>query len=285
MTWKKYLLLLMVILVFQFSYSQESLNIITFNIRYNTSIDSANSWPFRKDLVAGQIAFHEADLVGVQEALNNQMEDLNQLLKNYASIGVGRKDGNTNGEYAAIFYNTQRLKMLDNATFWLSETPEKTGATGWDAALPRIVTWGLFEDVETGKKFYVFNTHFDHMGKIARKESAKLLMEKVTEIAKNNPAIITGDFNATLKDEPIKLITDKSNPNHFTDSREINKTTHYGPDWTFNNFIINNPDKKRIDFIFIKNGITVLKHATLAEINNGRFTSDHFPVFSTIVLP
>lgn len=282
---KKYLLTISVLLLFQLTYAQSPLNIMTFNLRLNTPADSANSWPFRKDLVARQILSHQTDIVGVQEALNDQMEDLKERLKNYASIGVGREDGKTKGEYSAIFYNTDRLQMLNHATFWLSETPDKAGSRGWDAALPRIVTWGLFKDLKSGKEFYAFNTHFDHMGKTARKESALLLMKKVNEIAGNKPVVITGDFNAIPADEPIRLLLDPENPLHFIDSKAISKTAHSGPEGTFNNFVFNNSKQERIDYIFIKNGMSVLNHATLVESSNNRYTSDHFPVFAQIVLP
>jgi len=198
--------------------------------------------------------------------------------------GVGRDDGKTKGEYSAIFYDTTRLKFLNGSTFWLSEHPDAVGVKGWDAALPRIVTWCSFEDKLTHKNLYAFNTHFDHMGKVARAESAKLLLQKVKEIAGNNPVIVTGDFNASDEDEPIKIIVDKSNAAHLTDSKLISLSPHYGPDGTFNGFQTKEVDDKAIDHIFIKNNLKVLKHATISESWNGRFSSDHFPVFAQISL-
>lgn len=264
--------------------AQSPVTIMTFNLRLNTTSDGENSWPYRKDMVAAQILKKGVDIVGVQEALDDQMTALKQRLKGYAAIGVGRDDGQAGGEYSAIFYNTKKFKLLNGSTFWLSPTPDEAGSVGWDAALPRIVTWGQFEDLNSGSEFFVFNTHFDHIGKIARKESALLLMQKVDEIAEDYPAIITGDFNSVPTDEPIKLLENPSNPLHFTDSRDASETPHSGPEGTFNNFKTTNP-QERIDYIFIKNGVKVLNHSTIAETPDSRFSSDHFPVVSQVVVP
>ena len=190
----------------------QDLNVMTFNIRYNTMSDSVNAWPYRKDKVASQVLFHEAHILGVQEALHDQMLDLQERLSQYKYAGVGRDDGKEKGEYSAIFYDTARLQALQTKTFWLSETPEVPGSKSWDAAITRIVTWIKFRDKKTKKIFFAFNTHFDHIGKIARRESAKLLLQKIKEIAGNTPAVITGDFNAEPADEPVQVIKDLSNP-------------------------------------------------------------------------
>jgi endonuclease/exonuclease/phosphatase family metal-dependent hydrolase len=156
--------------------SQE-VNVMTFNIRYNTKNDSLNAWPYRKDNAASQIRFHNVHILGVQESLHEQMMDLSQLLLKYKYTGVGRDDGKIKGEYSAIFYDTTRLKLMESSTFWLSLTPDVPGSKSWDAAITRIVTWAKFKDAISKKIFYVFNTHFDHIGKEARRESAKLLKQ------------------------------------------------------------------------------------------------------------
>ena len=166
----------------------QELNIMTFNIRYNTAADSLNAWPYRKDKVASQVLFHEAHILGVQEALHDQVVDLQQRLPQYKYAGVGRDDGKEKGEYSAIFYDTTRLQVLQTKTFWLSETPEVPGSKSWDAAITRIVTWIKFRDKKTKKIFFAFNTHFDHIGQVARRESAKILLQKVKEIAGATPA-------------------------------------------------------------------------------------------------
>src|SRR6185436_4361713 len=169
------------------SIQSQELNVMTFNIRYNTKNDSLNAWPYRKDNAASQVKFHNVHILGVQEALYDQMMDLSQSLTKYKYTGVGRDDGNTKGEYSAIFYDTTRLKLIESSTFWLSLTPEVPGSKGWDADITRIVTWARFKDKISKKIFFVFNTHFDHIGQEARRESAKLIKQRVKEIAGNNP--------------------------------------------------------------------------------------------------
>lgn len=231
-------------------FAQNSLQVMSFNIRLNTAYDSLNAWPYRKDKVASQILFHKVDLLGVQEALHDQMLDLQQRLPQYKYVGGGRDDGKTKGEYSAIFYDTTKLQLLSNDMFWLSETTTVAGSKGWDAAITRIVTWAKFKDKRSKKIFFAFNTHFDHMGKIARRESAKLVLQKVKEIAGSTPAVITGDFNAEPTDEPIQVIIDKNNPLRLTDSKELSQTPHYGPTGTFTGFQNKERNDQPIDYIF-----------------------------------
>jgi endonuclease/exonuclease/phosphatase family metal-dependent hydrolase len=277
-------ILLFTLTLLSLRFEAQELNVMTFNIRYNTSRDSINAWPNRKEFAAGQVLFHQVHLLGVQEALHDQIVDLQQRLKQYRYVGVGRSDGKENGEYSAIFYDTTRLRLIESKTFWLSETPDSIGKKGWDAAIERIVTWARFRDRKTGKEFYHFNTHFDHIGKMARRESARLLIDKVAAIAKNTPAVVTGDFNAHPADEPIRIIVDSSSKNRLTDAKAVSILPHYGPVGTFNGFGSRERDSQPIDYIFIKNGFKVLRHATLSQSLEGRFSSDHFPVFATLQL-
>lgn len=271
-------------MIFSVTLSAQELNVMTFNIRYNNPGDSLDAWPYRKDKVASQILFHEAHIVGIQEALHGQMEDLQQRLPRYRYAGVGRDDGKQKGEYSAIFYDTTRLKALQIQTFWLSETPTVAGSKSWDAAITRIVTWVKFRDRKTKKTFFAFNTHFDHIGQEARRESAKLLLQKIKEIAGAAPAVITGDFNAQPDDEPIRVIVNPSNPLRLTDSKEMSATPHYGPGGTFNGFKNKERGDQPIDYIFLKGNWKVLKHATISETWEGRFASDHFAVFARLRL-
>ena len=188
----------------------QQLNVMTFNIRYSTEKDSLNAWRLRKDHVASQVLFHEVQLLGVQEALHEQMVDLKTRLKKFNYVGVGRGDGKQASEYSAIFFDTTKLTVLQSETFWLSETPTVPGSKSWDGAITRIVTWAKFRETKSGKIFFAFNTHFDHIGQLARKNSAEILLKKVNEIAGLTPAIITGDFNAQPTDEPIRIIMDPS---------------------------------------------------------------------------
>lgn len=275
-------LCIVIVLLISITVQSQELNVMTFNIRLNVKSDSLNAWPYRKDKAASQILFHNVHLLGVQEALHEQMVDLGNSLAQYKYAGVGRDDGKTKGEYSAIFYDTTRLSLLGSSTFWLSLTPEVPGSKSWDAAITRIVTWAKFRDMESKKVFFAFNTHFDHMGQEARRESAKLLKQKVKEIAGNEPVIITGDFNSKPSDDPIRIVTDLNDKDHFTDTKHISATPHYGPEGTFNAFTSKETDNEPIDFIFIKGKWKVLQHATLSQTWGGRFSSDHFPVFVKI---
>jgi endonuclease/exonuclease/phosphatase family metal-dependent hydrolase len=269
---------------FCFSLPAQELNIMTFNIRLNVKSDSLNAWPYRKDNAASQILFYKIHLLGVQEALHDQMVDLKERLTQYKYVGVGRDDGKEKGEYSAIFYDTTRLQILQSKTFWLSETPEVPGSKSWDAAITRIVTWAKFIDKKTRKMFFAFNTHFDHIGQVARRESAKIVLNSLKEIAGNTPVVFTGDFNARPSDEPIIVITDKTNPFHLIDTKEISQTPHYGPTGTFNAFQSKERDNDPIDYIFLRGKWKVLTHATISETWQGKFASDHFAVLATLIL-
>ncbi len=257
---------------------------MTFNIRYDEPQDKENAWPNRKELVASMIRFHHADLVGVQEALASQLRDLEKLLPEYSWVGVGRTDGKAAGEFSAILYRRSRFKQLESSTFWLSETPE-VSSKGWDAALPRIVTWIKLRDLQTGKIFYHFNTHFDHRGVRARYESARLLLDRTAQISKDLPAVVTGDFNFTESSDGYKLLTAKNSEKNsiLRDARYVSEHDHHGPTSTFNEFKALIPDRK-IDYVFVKGNIRVLQHGVLSDTWDGRFASDHFPVLAEIVL-
>jgi endonuclease/exonuclease/phosphatase family metal-dependent hydrolase len=280
----KRILLSFFLLIALESMAQQPLNVMSFNIRLNIASDSLNSWPYRKDKVSSQVLFHEVHLLGVQEALHNQMIDLSSALPQYKFAGVGRDDGKTKGEYSAIFYDTVRLQLLETKTFWLSTTPEVPGSKSWDAAITRVVTWGKFRDKRSKKVFYAFNTHFDHMGVEARKESAKLLKKRVKEIVGSIAVIIMGDFNSRPADEPIQIVLDKNDPDRFVDTKDVSITPHYGPTGTFNGFRSREVDEFPIDYIFIKGKWKVLQHATLSQTWGGRFSSDHFPLFARLIL-
>ncbi len=279
---KKLLALFVLVMSIAEMNGQHELNVMTFNIRYNNPGDSINAWPNRKTFVSSQILFHKAHIIGIQEALHDQVIEMASQLTNYKHIGVGRADGKQAGEYSAIFYDTSRLVLLQQATFWLAEQTNIPGKKGWDAAIERIVTWAKFQDKASRRVFFHFNTHFDHIGKVARKESANLVLQKVKEIAGATPAIITGDFNATPDDEPIMVITAESNPDKLSDTKTLSESPHYGPDGTFNGFKSKENSNNPIDYIFINKGFKVLQHATLSQTWQGRFSSDHFPVFAVL---
>jgi len=265
------------------SEGDETLDIMSFNLRLNLASDGENAWPHRKDLVLSMIRFHEPDIFGVQEALKDQMDDLESGLPGYKWLGVGRDDGVEAGEYMAIFYDAKRFRLLRGDHFWLSETPEKPGR-GWDAAYIRIVTWGHFQDRETGQHFYHFNTHFDNRGETARRESARLILERIRELAGDVPVVLTGDFNCDPESEPYRLLTAQG---LLHDTRLISQTPHHGPSRTFNHFDLESlkTPAPPIDHIFVSPGVEVLKHGTLSDSMDGRFPSDHLPVLAEIRIP
>ena len=259
------------------------LRMLSFNIRFDNPGDSLDAWPHRKEAVAGVVRFHGADLVGLQEAQPGQLADLEALLTGFAWFGEPRADGGPRDEYSAILYRTDRLDSLGHGTFWLSGTPDVAGSQGWDAAFPRIVTWGRFRDRASGDTLYHFNTHFDHVGEQARAESARLLKREVRRIAGDASVVVTGDFNATPDAEPIRLLTDGDGLT-LTDARSASETAPYGPGSTWNGFGALVPER-RIDFVFVGDGVRVLRYGELAETYDGvHFPSDHLPVLAEIVV-
>lgn len=265
--------------------SPASLRVMSFNIRYNNPGDSLDAWPHRKEGVAALIRFHDPDLVGLQEAQQGQLEDLQRALPEYAWFGVPRADGGPRDEHTAILYRRDRLELLEQSTFWLSPTPEVRASRGWDANLPRIATWGRFRDRTTGRTLVHLNTHFDHMGVQARVESARLLKQRLAGIARGAPIVITGDFNAPPDSEPIRLLADTAGTPRLRDAFAAAQEPAYGPNSTWNAFRQIEPGR-RIDFVFVGDGVRVLEHAILSEtLPNGRFPSDHLPVLAELTIP
>lgn len=275
---KKFIFLILILLPATL-FSQQ-MNVITFNIRYNTLNDGVNAWPNRIEMVTGLLKFHEADLFGLQEALHEQILDVQKNMPDFEWFGVGRDDGEKGGEFSPIFYNKTKFILIESGTFWLSETPEKP-SKGWDAALNRIVTWGKFKSKVTGKIFYYYNTHFDHRGDEARKKSAELITMKIREMTGKSgfPVILTGDFNLTPYAQGIANIK-----KYLRDSRDITIVPPYGPTGTFNSFDWNAPMKDRIDYVFVNEMVEVLKYGVLTDSKEMRWPSDHLPVFVRVQL-
>lgn len=256
----------------------QAVRVMTFNIRYNEPKDGVNAWPNRKTKVADVIRFHKADLVGVQEAQIGQLKDLEMLLPNFAWCGVGRTDGKEDGEFSAILYRKERFRLIECKTFWLSETPEKAGSMGWDAAFPRIVTWAKFQDKRTRKTFFHFNTHFDHRGERARVESAKLIISRIEKTAGKMPFVLTGDLNVKEDTEAYRTLSQHSG---LKDARYASTNGHFGGNSTFNSFKELIPEMK-IDYVFVKTGMRVIEHGVLSDRWDGLWASDHLPVLAEI---
>lgn len=254
------------------------LNAATYNLRLNIASDGANAWPLRKDAVKALIRYHEIDLLGTQEGLADQIEDL-AAMPGFAYVGVGRDDGKRAGEFAAIFYRTARFTVLKHGDFWLSETPEKPGK-GWDArCCNRIATWAKMRDLRTNTEFYVFSVHFDHEGVVARRESAHLMLRKMRELAAGFPLLCLGDFNAAPDSEPIAIMSAG-----LRDAFRVSETPPYGPVGTFNDFKLDSALTNRIDYIFVNARVKVLKYAALTDSSGARFPSDHLPVVARVSL-
>ncbi len=251
----------------------QQLTIATFNLRYDNPRDSGNLWVDRAPAVSALIRFHEFDVFGTQEGLKNQLDDIANALPEYAWYGQGRDDGNIKGEFSAIYYRKDKFRVLKSGDFWLSQTPDKPGP-GWDARLNRICSWLQLEDIKKKKKFFIFNVHFDHQGIEARKESAKLLLQKIKTTAGNEPTILTGDFNGDHNSEWYQTL---ANSGVLTDTyRQVKQP--YLLNGSFNNFGTNLNHSAVIDHIFVTNAFTASKWGVLTDSYRGKFPSDHFPV-------
>jgi endonuclease/exonuclease/phosphatase family metal-dependent hydrolase len=253
----------------------ENLSIMTYNIRLDLASDGENVWSNRKVFLSSQVQFYSPDIMGVQEALPNQMIDLKSTLKDYNTIGLGR-DGSDIGEFSAIFYNKNKVKVESENTFWLSETPNEV-SKGWDAAYPRICTYGLFTLLESNQKIWVFSTHLDHVGAEAQKQGVKLITKKIEELNTNSiPLVVIGDFNVEPDSELILDLKQKMN-----DSRDITKVI-FGSNGTFNGFKPLEPvTTRRIDYIMVSKSseIQVEKYGVLSSLKDLKYPSDHFPVY------
>jgi len=265
---------------FAFAAAQSAeINIATYNLRLNTASDGPNAWPHRVDAVKALIRYHEFDIIGTQEGLPEQIADLDAM-PGFAHVGVGRDDGKDGGEHSAIFYRSARFDLEKHGDYWLSETPDRP-SKGWDAkCCNRIASWAKFHDRVSGRRFFVFNVHFDHQGEVARRESAKLMLRKMGEIAGNVTVICTGDFNSTPETEQIGAMKSA-----LRDAREVSAEAAYGPQGTFEDFKLDSKLPERIDYIFVGRGVEVLKYATLTDSVEARFPSDHLPVVARVRLP
>ncbi|MDR7131013.1 endonuclease/exonuclease/phosphatase family metal-dependent hydrolase [Algoriphagus sp. 4150] len=259
-----------------FGQKNPEIKVASYNLRMDTPGDSMNAWPHRKENVKALIRYHDFDIIGTQEGFIHQLNGLLGM-PGFAFVGAGRDDGKTAGEHSAIFYKTDRFELLDSGNFWLSETPDKPGL-GWDATCcNRIASWALLKDRKSKKEFYVFNAHFDHQGVIARKESGKLMIQKIKEIAKDKPVICTGDFNSTPETEQMIALSAFLN-----DAYTITEMPPYGPVGTTNAFRFTAPMKNRIDYVFVSEYFKVLKYAVLTDAREQRYPSDHLPVVAAV---
>lgn len=256
------------------------LRVGTFNIRYDNPKDGINSWNQRKDSMYHFLAKEQPDVIGLQEVLHHQLQNLLTAMPKYDSVGVGRDNGKTKGEYAPILYRKDKYELLNSNTFWLSEHPDSV-SRGWDAACIRIATWAILKDKVSNKTFFVLNTHFDHVGTEARRQSALLILKQIQKIGGQYPAIITGDLNISDQQEAYQIIT--TNAFVLKDCWKI-ALRKEGPKYTFQDFG-KRPEYQceKIDFIFVTPQITV-SHAEIfsSALSNLIYLSDHNPHFADV---
>lgn len=258
----------------------QQLTVATFNLRFDNPRDSGNLWKDRSPAVASLIRFHNFDIFGTQEGLKHQLNDIQAALPQYTYVGVGRDDGKEKGEHTAIFYKPERFTLLQKGDFWLSETPD-TPSMGWDGkCCHRICSWVHLQDKQTGKKFYLFNAHFDHQGVQARNESSKLVLQKMKEIAKAEPVIFMGDLNGNHQ----------SSWYHTLATSGLLKDTYnqveypYANNGSFNGFGNSSSVTGIIDHVFTTPHFQVKRWGLLTDTYNGKYPSDHFPVMVDLIL-
>lgn len=287
------------------SYEYEhELRCMTYNIKNDYDPVGDNIWSSRKELVAGNIRFHRPDLIGMQEVLHNQLEDLAELLPEYGWVGVGRDDGKQAGEYSCIFYRKKRLRPLEQGTFWLSEQPEQPGSMGWDAACTRVCSWVKLADVLSGKVVTHYNTHFDHIGQVAVEQSAHLIKQQMEAHALEGTVILTGDFNMTSDSEAYRVLTQQEQTSALTlrDASVAGDYKHFGPAFTFQDFDAREVAARSfpsvipshtpngiefetpIDFIFVNGDARVVNYGIVADHCDGKLPSDHYPVVADVIL-
>lgn len=272
---------------------------MSYNIRFDCPSDGPFRWVHRSHMVASMVLFHKADIVGMQEVLLHQLQDLDSVFKNnYKWVGHGREDGAMGGEFVPIFYKTSKLELLDSGSFWLSETPTVPGSRGWGSACPRMATWGLFNPItkntstNTPKHYFMFvNTHLDHMSEEARIEGVKLIKVLIAnEIAKRTEnqkvgVMLVGDFNATENSAPIQNVvtpvmsSDSKQTLQFQNAKTISASPHHGPVGTFTGFKYEVKPPILIDYMFTSAALQVQRHGVLADsFGEGYAPSDHRPV-------
>ena len=299
---KRIILSLLLFAIASFSLSAQLL-VGSYNIRYKNGGDSVkgNVWEKRCQVICDQINFMAPDIFGTQEVLHGQLIDMLSMLDGYDYIGQGRDDGKTQGEYEAIFYKRDCLRLLDQGHFWLSQTPDKPGL-GWDAACVRICTWGKFarQTATDNEAFYFFNLHMDHVGVVARREAAKLIVSRIREIAQGAQVIVTGDFNVDQINEIYSIFVDSG---ILKDSYQAARL-RFAENGTFNSFDVDLYTSSRIDHVFVSPetqvdayavmtngywtptldaGSMIKGHDAPQEIGFSRYTrrlpSDHYPIF------
>jgi len=269
----------LLLLLFSLQIFAQKMTIGTYNLRYDNKADTGNLWVQRAPIIANLIRFHQYDIFGTQEGYLNQLNDISSALPEYARYGIGRDDGKDGGEHSAIFYRKDKFKLLKKGDFWLSETPDKPGL-GWDVTCcNRICSWVYLQDLESGKKFYYFNAHYDYQGN-ARLESSKLILHKIKEIAGTEPAVFTGDLNGFQDSEWYQILAKSG---LITDT--YSQVKHpYENNSSFNGFGKEVDGFGIIDHVFVTKNFTASRWGILTDTYHGKFPSDHCPILVDVTL-
>ena len=263
------------------------IRVMSYNIRYGTANDGPNHWNLRKDWMAETIRAFDPDLLGTQETLAFQKDFLARKLAVYEAFGVGRDEGNDKGEMTALFYRKDRFEKVEGGHFWLSETPEKPGSKSWDTSLTRMVSWVRLKDKnrsDDAAPILFLNTHFDHMGKVARKESSRLIRSKSLELAKGGPIILTGDFNAGDNEPPYPALFGilEGKPSHLIDTFRAIHPQRGNEEGTFSSFSARETHGARIDWIGCSRDWQIREAGIDRTQKDGRTPSDHFAVSAVL---
>lgn len=257
--------------------------VMSWNIRLDLASDGDNAWPHRRAALTALVAYYAPDIVGMQEVLLHQRQAIEADLPDYAFVGAGRDDGRDAGEASSVGFRRDRLALIASGTFWLSPTPDRPGK-GWDAAYPRVASWARLEDRRTKRRLLAVNTHFDHVGDVARLESARQIRRWIAgQRRRGETVILTGDFNSPTTAPAYEAIVE-AGPGALVDTLTISRTPHFGPSGTFTAFRIEQVEPSPIDHIFVSEGVTVLRHATLTQQTGGKLPSDHYPVLADICI-
>lgn len=262
------------------------LKVMSMNVRYDNPYDTPeNSWQSRRSRVADAILFYAPDILGTQEVLHNQLEDMKgRLAQSYDMTGVGREDGKEQGEYAALWWRKDRFRLLDSGNFWLSQTPDVDGSLGWDAACVRIASWTILADLRTNREIFALNTHLDHVGAEARANSVDLLLQRIDSLSQGRPVVATGDFNSTPQSEVVKGLTDTHRSYYLRNARE-EAAVVYGPMWSYHDFgKLKTADRVLIDYVFLHGPLTATAYGVMTENDLGdAYLSDHCPVIVNLL--
>ena len=268
---------------------QPPLRVMSFNVRFGTADDGPDRWEYRRDLLARTILAFGPDLLGVQEALDFQCDEIAERLgKAYAFHGAGREDGRRRGEFTGIYYLARRFERLAAGNFWLSQTPEKVGSVGWDAELPRLASWVKLRDLAArhdvaANSVLFLNTHWDHLGNRARRESARLIRHKVHQLQPEGSVVIVGDFNAREDDEEYAELlraADEDGHKYVDAYRELHPDRH-AAEASFHAFK-GGREGTRIDWILHSTDLKAVEALIDHSHEDGRYPSDHYPITAVL---